>query len=165
MPSLSVHRFNRLRPRPAVLPLLALMLCAAAPAAPPGATLVLDVGNVRNGAGRVHVDLCVEREFLKDGCPLTIEVPAKAGVTMLTMRGIPPGRYAVQLFHDENGNGKVDRGLFGIPKEGVGFSNDAPIRLGPPKFADAAIAIVPGSQRIAIRMRYFSGPSGPPGAR
>ena len=40
------------------------------------------------------------------------------------------GRYAVQAFLDENGNGEVDRALFGIPKEGVGFSNDAKIRLG-----------------------------------
>lgn len=139
----------------------AALIAGAAPAAGPDGTLVIAVTNVRSSVGRVRADVCAERAFLKDGCPHAAEAPAVAGTTTLTVRGLPPGRYAVQLFHDENGNGKVDRALFGIPKEGVGFSNDAPIRLGPPKFAAAAIDVAPGTRTIAVRMRYFSGPAGP----
>ncbi|WP_156679936.1 DUF2141 domain-containing protein [Sphingomonas profundi] len=142
-----------------------LALCLLSAAAPWEGTLVIHVGNVRSAAGRVHADLCPERTFLKDGCGRSVEAPAVPGTTIVTIAGVPPGRYAVQLSHDENGNGRVDRGLFGIPKEGVGFSNDAPIRFGPPKFADAAIDVRPGSQTIDVRMRYFSGPSGPPAPR
>ena len=37
---------------------------------------------------------------------------------------IPDGKYALSIFHDENSNNELDKGLFGIPKEGYGFSNN-----------------------------------------
>jgi uncharacterized protein (DUF2141 family) len=122
--------------------------------APAGAaTLKIDITNVRNTTGRVHVDLCRTAEFLKK-CAVVADVMAAKGTTMVTIENVAPGTYAVQATYDENGNGKVDRGLFGIPREGVGFSNDAPIRLGPPKWADAMF-VVDGDRQITLKMRYF----------
>lgn len=46
--------------------------------------------------------------------------------------GIAPGTYAVSVFHDENSNGKLDTNFMGIPREGVGPSNDAKGHSGPP---------------------------------
>lgn len=135
-------------------------LIGAAP--PPGGVLQIQVGNVRNAAGGVHIDICPEALFLKENCPYSATAPARAGTTIVIARGIPAGRYAVQAFHDENANGNVDRALFGIPKEGVGFSNDARIRLGPPKFTDAVFVFDGQSKAITLKMRYFRGPSGPP---
>jgi hypothetical protein len=43
----------------------------------------------------------------------------------------------VAVFHDENMNGQLDKNMFGIPKEGYGFSNNPKKSIGPPKFADA----------------------------
>jgi uncharacterized protein (DUF2141 family) len=74
---------------------------------------------------------------------------------------VPPGEYAAQAFLDENGNGEVDRGLFGIPKEGVGFSRDARIRLSPPKWRDAVFTHRAQPEVIRFDLRYFMGPSGP----
>lgn len=127
----------------------------------PAATLTVLVGNVRNDRGRVHVDLCTEATFLKQGCPYSADAPARSGVVRVTVRDVPPGRYAAQVFHDENGNGKVDRVLFGLPREGVGFSNDALKHLSPPKWADAVFAVTGPEQTIRLRMRYFLGASGP----
>jgi uncharacterized protein (DUF2141 family) len=79
------------------------------------------------------------------------------------VHGVPAGRYAAQVFLDENKNGKVDRALFGIPKEGVGFSNDARISLGPPKWADAVFTNTGAAQTIRLNLRYFMGAKGPPG--
>lgn len=136
-------------------------LLALAATAAPAAPLEIRVTNVRNATGTVHVDICPEAKFLKDGCPWSAEAPATAGTTVVTIADLPPGHYAAQAFHDENRNRKADRNLIGIPTEGVGFSNDAPIRLAPPKFADAAFDQGPAAQAITFRMRYFSGPSGP----
>ena len=81
----------------------------------------------------------------------------------MSIANVPSGQYAAQVFLDENSNGKVDRALFGIPKEGVGFSNDAPIRFSPPKFKDARFTFDNGAGgTIQLRLRYFMGPSGPP---
>ena len=118
------------------------------------APIDIAVANVRDGKGRVHVDVCTASTFLKD-CPYSGDAPARAGTTMVTIDALPPGRYAVQAFHDENGNGKVDRALFGIPKEGVGFSNDAKIRMAPPSFAEAAFDHARLRQRITFSLRYF----------
>jgi uncharacterized protein (DUF2141 family) len=143
-----------------MLTLVAAPLMGAA-AAPTG-VLQVQISNVRNAKGNVHIDICPEARFLKDNCPYSGNAPSRPGVTIITVRGIPAGRYAIQAFHDENSNGDVDRGLFGMPKEGVGFSNDAKISFGPPKFADAVFAFDGNSKTIQLKMRYFLGPSGPP---
>lgn len=121
------------------------------------ATLRIEVTGVRNARGTVHIDVCRQAEFLKD-CPVHGEAHAVAGKTIVTVSNLLPGTYAVQAFHDENSNGKVDRALFGIPTEGVGFSNDAPIRFSPPKWA-AAMFQLGDDKTITLKMRYFSGGS------
>lgn len=135
-----------------------LLLPAAAPSTAP---LVVEVDNVRGASGRVHVDVCPQQHFLKEDCPFSGEAPARYGTTAVTVGALPPGQYAVQAFYDENGNGRVDRALLGIPKEGVGFSNDAPIRLAPPKFDAAAFDHGPAPQLIRLKLRYFLGKAGP----
>jgi uncharacterized protein (DUF2141 family) len=131
----------------------------AAPPTPVG-TLTIVVGNVRNSSGRVHADICTEAQFLKD-CPIAADGPAVRGVSTITVTNLPAGRFAAQLFHDENGNKQVDRAIFGIPKEGVGFSNNAKIRFSPPKFADAVFVTNGTDQQIKLNMRYFLGAKGP----
>lgn len=128
-------------------------------AAAPGGDLVVDVGNVRNASGRVHVDVCPQSTFLKD-CPYSAEAPARAGVTEVVVPGVPAGRYAVQATHDENGNGKVDRGLFGIPKEGVAFSRTS-VRFRAPRWDEAVFGFDGHAGRVSAKLRYFLGPSGP----
>lgn len=136
------------------------VLAAVAGAAPVAAgDLTVVVTNVRNAKGVVHVDLCRQAEFLKD-CKLFAEAPSVTGTTTVRLRNVPSGDYGIQATHDENDNHKVDRGLFGIPKEGIGFSNDAPIGLGPPKWKDAVFSIA-GDKTVTLKMRYMSGPSGP----
>ncbi len=144
--------------------LLASLAFLALPAAsaPGGESLTVEVNNVRVAKGVVHVDICPESLFLKDDCPWSADAPAQIGLTRVTVHGVPAGRYAAQVFLDENRNGKTDRALFGIPKEGVGFSNDAPIRMSPPKWADAVFNYNGAAQTIRLNLRYFLGAKGPP---
>jgi uncharacterized protein (DUF2141 family) len=51
------------------------------------------------------------------------------------------GKYAIRYYHDENSNGKMDTGTFGIPTEGYGFSNNARGFMGPPDFEDMVFAV------------------------
>lgn len=145
-----------------LIALAVLAVCAATPALAlrgqggGGMTLTVQVDNVRVSKGAVHIDLCREAEFLKE-CPIEAEAPAVKGRTVVVLHNLAPGTYAVDATLDENGNGKVDRGLFGIPKEGVGFSNDAPIRLGPPHWRDAMFDLHE-DKVITLKLRYFTGP-------
>ena len=81
-------------------------------------------------------------------------VPAGEKV-VIRFTGVKPGNYAIALLHDENDNGKADRAMGMMPKEGYGFSRDAPVKMAPPKFKDAVFATGDGSSRMTIKMRYF----------
>jgi uncharacterized protein (DUF2141 family) len=59
------------------------------------------------------------------------------------------------VIHDENDNGKLDSGTFGIPREGFGFGNDAMGTFGPPSFKKASITVEQGKISISISMRYL----------
>ncbi|MCX6609659.1 MAG: DUF2141 domain-containing protein [Acidobacteria bacterium] len=74
------------------------------------------------------------------------------GVAVFTFKGVAPGTYAVAVYHDENGNGKMDTNFIGIPKEKTGASNDAKGKMGPPKFQDAKF-VVSGDLAISITMQ------------
>jgi uncharacterized protein (DUF2141 family) len=55
---------------------------------------------------------------------------------------IPSGKYAVSIYQDENDNGKLDTGVFGIPKEKYGFSNNVRGKMGPPAFEERIFQVV-----------------------
>ena len=57
------------------------------------------------------------------------------------------------LFHDEDLDGQLDRGAFGVPTEGFGFSNDAAAPLRAPDY-DAASFRIRADTRIAVTVRY-----------
>lgn len=63
-------------------------------------------------------------------------VPVTDQLVQFTLDPVPPGRYAVRFFQDENANRKLDLGMFGIPKEGVGASRDATGFMSAPKVKD-----------------------------
>ena len=69
--------------------------------------------------------------------------------------GIQPGTYAVSVFHDENSNGRLDTNFLGIPREGVGASNNAKGHFGPPRFRDASFGYAGGSLDLKIVIVYL----------
>jgi uncharacterized protein (DUF2141 family) len=79
---------------------------------------------------------------------------AQAGTTVFQLPALPAGVYAVSVLHDENNNGKMDTNWVGMPNEGYGASNDAPARLGPPKFEDAKFRLSEKGGKISLKMRY-----------
>ena len=112
------------------------------------------VANVRNDNGRVRVAACTAETFLKAFCQVNGDAKAATGEVVVTL-DVPPGVWAIQAYQDEDDNEAINRTLFGLPTEGLGFSNDAPFRFGPPSFADAAIRLGPGGGRIRLNLRYF----------
>jgi uncharacterized protein (DUF2141 family) len=116
------------------------------------ADLRVEVGGIRNTNGTVYVAVCTEAQFLQPACDYFGSAPAGSGA--VTVTGIPPGTYAVQVVHDENNNKTLDRPGF-LPTEGMGFSRDAPMRFGPPRFADAAFDLPAQGATVRLTMRYF----------
>ena len=80
--------------------------------------------------------------------------PIANGSSVCAFDPIPAGTYAVACFHDENGNGKLDTGLFGAPTEGTAASNNAKGFMGPPAFDDAKFSFTGAPAELRLDMRY-----------
>lgn len=133
---------------------------AAATAAPPARAgeVVITVTDLRSTRGVVRACMTMRHDVfprcIKDPGSHRTVVPAGEKIE-IRFTGVKPGKYAIALLHDENDNGKADRAMGMMPKEGYGFSRDAPVRMGPPRFRDAVFDLVEGVERLTIRMRYF----------
>lgn len=73
------------------------------------------------------------------------------GSATLTFSNLPSGIYAVNVLHDENENGKIDKGFI-LPIEGIGFSNYESIGLSNrPKFSKASFELnTDSTKRVKI---------------
>ena len=80
------------------------------------------------------------------------KVAAGKGEMMLKFADLPAGRYAVQVMHDQNDNGKLDTNFLGIPSEGYGFSNN-PNVMRRAHFDEARFEMGPQNTSITIRLR------------
>lgn len=105
-------------------------------------SLTVTVEKLRNSKGIVQFAL-----YNKDGsipderftkCYKILKATIVNGSSTITFRDIPPGKYAVNILHDENMNGKIDKGFI-LPIEGIGFSNFETIGMSnKPTFAKAS---------------------------
>jgi len=127
----------------------------ALPAAAETGVLQVTVTGVRNDHGHVLVAVCDRTTFLAPTCAYQGRAPAHAGAVVVLVTGVPAGTYAAEAYHDENDNNRLDRSFLGLPKEGLGFSRDAPMRFGPPSFADAAVTVPAEGGAISFGLRYL----------
>ena len=117
-------------------------------------TIALEIAGVRSDSGLVRIALYDRAENFPSGERVAgLDVAAHSGNVEAIFDQLPPGRYAIAFFHDEDGDGEFDTSFIGLPTEGYGFSNDAPVRFGPPSFDDAAIE-VSGEARTSAVVRY-----------
>jgi len=120
------------------------------------AELRVTVTGLRSDDGDVHVAIYdVPSGFPDiDGMLLETQVAIENGRAMVAFSGLVPATYAIALYHDEDGDDEFDQFIFGLPLEGYGFSNDAPVFFGPPSFDEAAFALGEADVDLAIRIRY-----------
>lgn len=93
-------------------------------------SLEMEINNLQSNNGPLYIRILDENENpVIVGTSTVINYSAR-----ISFDSISPGKYAIQFFHDENENQKMDFSLIGIPKEKFGSSNNVKPILGPPKF-------------------------------
>ena len=93
-------------------------------------SLEMEINNLESNKGPIYIRILDENEN-----PVIVGTsPVINFSSEISFDSIFPGKYAIQFFHDENENQKMDFNLIGIPKEKFGSSNDVKPILGPPKF-------------------------------
>jgi uncharacterized protein (DUF2141 family) len=138
--------------RVAVLGLLLLALAATGAGA---AELVITVENIRNAKGDMRISVYSSPAEWPDKSASEHDQAQKARTGSVVFRfDLPPGTYAANGLHDENGNGKMDTNFLGIPEEGYCFSNNARPVLSAPSFESASFKLSAEGAAITMRMRY-----------
>ena len=115
------------------------------------------VTGLRSAEGRVLACLTARPQHFPscENDPAAKAVTAKAGARVrLDFGDVPAGEYAIAIIHDENANGRLDKRLM-MPREGFGFSQNAPVRFGPPSFGKAAFEVDGSDEHQSIKMRYI----------
>ena len=93
-------------------------------------SLEMEINNLKSNNGPLYIRILDENENpVVVGTSLVVNYSSR-----ISFDSIFPGKYAIQFFHDENENQKMDFSLIGIPKEKFGSSNNVKPVLGPPKF-------------------------------
>ncbi len=102
-------------------------------------TIVVLVEGIEKIKGTMYIALCAnEEQFVEKEKPIIGQIIPIQADMVRTEFNVPEGKYAIITFQDENSNGKLDKNIFGVPKERYGFSNNV---FGPhgskPAFSEA----------------------------
>ena len=109
-------------------------------------SLEIKINNLESNKGPIYIRILDENENpVIVGTSPVINYSAE-----ISFDSISPGKYAIQFFHDENENQKIDFNLIGIPKEKFGSSNNVKPVLGPPKFEKMLINLNQNKKIIII---------------
>jgi uncharacterized protein (DUF2141 family) len=121
------------------------------------ASVVVRVSGVRNSQGSIVAVLYGDRpeDFLKKGKRLArLHVPARPGRVEVCLPTPGPGVYAVAVFHDENGDLRLDRSWMGLPSEGYGLSNNPPPAWRWPQHSESAFKVAGDRVVLDVELRY-----------
>ncbi|MFW2828696.1 DUF2141 domain-containing protein [Sphingomonas sp. ID0503] len=122
----------------------------------PAGTLHVSIEKLRNHDGLLQVCLTTNPKRFPNcvGDLAAHRLSQPATNPNVAFTGLPSGDYALAVFHDENANKRLDKVMM-VPREGYGFSRDAAVRFGPPRFADAAFPVTAGDTQQSLKMRYL----------
>lgn len=116
----------------------------------------LEVSSFRSTKGTLICRLFAETDIFPDGDGVASEqVAILGGNASCVFLNVMPGVYAAAVVHDENGNGRLDKNLIGIPKEGYGVSNNHTYTMSSPKWVESRFVVAPGeTATLRVVLRY-----------
>ncbi len=130
------------------IPFVVVLACVAACQAK-AADLTVTLHDVRARTGLLKLAV-VDSQAGWDGQakPVRAEAaPPQGDTATFVFKDLEAGAYAVLVTHDENGNGKLDSNMIGMPVEAYGFSNN-PRVMRKPTWDEARFEV--GAQDAAI---------------
>tara|TARA_B100000029_G_C17323609_1_gene869107 strand:- start:456 stop:878 length:423 start_codon:yes stop_codon:yes gene_type:complete len=118
--------------------------------------IIVRVNNIEEMVGLIHFALYDDPNSFPEDKGKKIGLVKQTNEVFedgIVFKDLKESYYAIAIYHDENSNNNFDTFL-SIPKEKYGFSNDAPVFLGPPEFKEAAFFLKTGETiEIEISLR------------
>lgn len=116
--------------------------------------ILVNVSGAIPGKGQVIVTLFDSDEsYMAEPTFEAVGAIGTDGSVSVDLGAHVPGSYAVVVVYDENSDGELNTGLFGIPKEKIGFSNNAKGKFGPAKWKDAQFDLPTTDLQIDVQLK------------
>jgi uncharacterized protein (DUF2141 family) len=118
------------------------------------ATLTLVITNITK-QGKIYVAVHKANDKFPDGDDKIVKRvtgTCNSASCVFDLGELTYGDYAIAIYQDENGNGKLDTGTFGVPKEPFAFSNNFKPRFGGPDFEKCKFTVNQTEQTVNIEM-------------
>lgn len=108
--------------------------------------VILNVQGIQfSKGGEISAGIFKKENFPKVGKQfIGKEIAVSTEQMQIVFESVPIGIYAMVAFQDIDKDKKLKSNFLGFPKEPIGFSRDARIKLGPPDFNDAKVEIQQG---------------------
>jgi uncharacterized protein (DUF2141 family) len=121
-----------------------------------GATVRIEASQLRSMKGELRCALYSTETSFPEGEPVVAQrVVLGAGVApACEFTSVPAGTWAATAHHDENVDARINKGLFGIPSEGYGVSNNHTYATHGPRWHESTFAVTTGAAKvISISLR------------
>jgi len=113
----------------------------------------IEISGVTVGRGSVYVAVFSNEQNYNEGNTFSNFILDAVGTTVSQELILPTGEYLVSVFQDTNSNGRLDKGLFGIPSEPFGFTNYS--RGIPGNFQEMKVLVNAEQARIAVSIGKY----------
>ncbi|SDD40894.1 Uncharacterized conserved protein, DUF2141 family [Mucilaginibacter pineti] len=117
----------------------------------------ITVTGIRSPKGKIQLDVFKDQASYNNEQPykkLGFDKKALVNGTLTINCELAPGIYGFTIIDDENANGKIDKNIIGMPKEGFGFSNFFMQKMKKPSFDDFKVDLK-SQQKIGIKVKYM----------
>lgn len=117
-------------------------------------TLIVQLIGIEKMKGMVEINLFdTKKMWLKKGGAISVQrIKVDGQDVFITFENIPFGEYAFICYHDVNGNDKMDKNMFGIPKEPYALSQEPRSKMRKPKFKEMKFMF---NEKESIRKSKF----------
>ena len=114
--------------------------------------IVAETAGPDTGTIRFALFDCTRAKCWDDRVIMAADLPVAGRRTEWKTAPLPEGLYALAVFHDLNGNDKLDKSFIGKPVEPYGFSNDARHLMGPPSIREAAFRFESAFRTVVVKL-------------
>ena len=114
--------------------------------------LIVEIDNIKHTSGQeIQIAIDKKNNFLEDGVPFRYAKADTKSSRISETFILPVGEYAVSVYHDVNGNGKMDKNFFGAPSEPYAFSKNYKPVFRAPRFDEVKVHLT-GDRKINISL-------------
>jgi uncharacterized protein (DUF2141 family) len=115
--------------------------------------VVIHIHGLHTQQGSILVNLFTSATQWSSEVPnKVLQITPLKGADAVATFDLPPGTYGFFLFHDEDGNGQLKRGIFGLPAEPYAFSNNVHLGLSKPSFANMSFVVTASGAQQEINL-------------